>query len=154
MYRTVVTICTTSLTFSNSTFCPHSVFMCSVWISEETAIISLYNIKWLVFIAETECVYCAVRTGYWYILQVNLSSYSLITTPLAIDGCQVLSAETEYTCSAEAVVYVRPEYQEVSVMTITCGRCKYVLSCDWTFRNVLSIELRQQFVMCLFLLLT
>jgi hypothetical protein len=45
MYRTVVTICTTSLTFTNSTFCPHSVFMCFVWISEQTAIISLYNIN-------------------------------------------------------------------------------------------------------------
>jgi len=57
----VVTICTASLTFSNSTFCPHTVFMCSVWISEQTAIISLYSINWLVFITETEC-YCAVRT--------------------------------------------------------------------------------------------
>ena len=58
----MVTICTTSLTFHNSTFCPHSVFMCFVWISEQTAIISLYNINWLVCITETECVYCAVRT--------------------------------------------------------------------------------------------
>ena len=32
MYRTVVTICTTSLTFNNSMFCPHSVFRCFVWI--------------------------------------------------------------------------------------------------------------------------
>jgi len=47
----------------NSTFCPHTVFMCFVWISEQTAIISLYSINWLVFITETECVYCAVRTG-------------------------------------------------------------------------------------------
>jgi hypothetical protein len=31
------------------TFCPHSVFMCFVWISEQTAIISLYNSKGLVF---------------------------------------------------------------------------------------------------------
>ena len=38
--------------------------MCFVWISEQTAIISLYNINWLVFITETECVYWAVRTGY------------------------------------------------------------------------------------------
>jgi len=45
----------------NSTFCPHTVFMCFVWISEQIAIISLYNINWLVFIIETECVYCAVR---------------------------------------------------------------------------------------------
>jgi hypothetical protein len=50
VYRTVVTIFTASLTLNNSTFCPHSVFMCFVWISEQTAIISLYNINWLVFI--------------------------------------------------------------------------------------------------------
>ena len=34
----------------------HSVFMCFVWISEQTAIISLYSINWLVFITETECL--------------------------------------------------------------------------------------------------
>jgi hypothetical protein len=49
-YRTVVTICTTSLTFTNSTFCPHSVFMYFVWTSEQTAIIYLFSINWLVFI--------------------------------------------------------------------------------------------------------
>jgi hypothetical protein len=63
MYRTVVTICTASLTVNNSTVCPHSVFMCFVWISEQTAIISLYNINWLVCITDRECVYCTVRTG-------------------------------------------------------------------------------------------
>ena len=41
-------------------FCPHSVFMCFVWIWEKTAIISLYSINWLVFTTETESVYCAV----------------------------------------------------------------------------------------------
>jgi len=34
-----------------------------VWISEQTAIISLYSINRLVCITETESVYCAVRTG-------------------------------------------------------------------------------------------
>ena len=38
-----------------------------VWISEQTAIIYLYSIDWLVFITKTECVYCAVRTEYIYI---------------------------------------------------------------------------------------
>jgi hypothetical protein len=33
-------------------FCPHSVFVCFVWIWEYTAIISLYNINWLVFITD------------------------------------------------------------------------------------------------------
>ena len=37
--------------------------MCFVWISEQTAIISLYSINWLVFITDAESVYCAVRTG-------------------------------------------------------------------------------------------
>jgi hypothetical protein len=59
--RVYCAVRTGSLTFSNSTFCPHSVFMCFVWISEQTAIISLYSINWLVFITETQCVYCAVR---------------------------------------------------------------------------------------------
>ena len=62
----MVALWTASLTSSNSTFCPHREFMCFVWISEQTAIISLYNINWLVCITETECVYCAVRTGYLY----------------------------------------------------------------------------------------
>jgi len=70
MYHTVVTIGTTSLTFNSSMFCPHTVFVCFVWISEQTAIISLYNINWLVFVTEMECVYCAVRTGSLYITQV------------------------------------------------------------------------------------
>ena len=52
----------------NSTFCPHSVFMCFVWIWEQTAIISLYSINWPVCVTETECVYCAVRTGSLYII--------------------------------------------------------------------------------------
>jgi len=78
MYLTVITICTASLTFSNSTFFSHIIFMCFVWISEQTSIISLYNINWLVFKTETECVYCAVRTGYLYIFQKIGSFWKLI----------------------------------------------------------------------------
>jgi len=40
----VVNICTASLTFTNSTFYPHSVFMCFVRIWEQRAIISLHSI--------------------------------------------------------------------------------------------------------------
>ena len=62
----MVTICTTSLTFNNSTFCPHSVFIYFVRISEQTAIISLYTINWPFCINETVCVYCAVPSGSLY----------------------------------------------------------------------------------------
>ena len=37
--------------------------MCSAWILEEAAIISLYSINLSVFITEAENVYCVVRTG-------------------------------------------------------------------------------------------
>jgi hypothetical protein len=53
------------------TFCPHSVFICFVWIWEQTAIISPYSINWLVFITETECVYCAVRAEFLNIIRVT-----------------------------------------------------------------------------------
>jgi hypothetical protein len=36
--------------------------MCLVWMSQQTAIIFLYRINWLVSVTDTGCVYCAVRT--------------------------------------------------------------------------------------------
>ena len=53
--------------------------MCFVWIWEQTAIISLYSINWLVFITETECVYCAVRTGSVYLREACSSSLYIYT---------------------------------------------------------------------------
>jgi len=50
LWSPVVTILPPGLTTTYSTFCPHSVFMCFVWISKQTAIISLFYINWLVFI--------------------------------------------------------------------------------------------------------
>ena len=81
----MVTICTASLTFNNSTLCPHSVFMCFVWISEQTAIISLYNINWLVFITQTMCVYCPVRTLCTYNVTCADTPNTAITT---LSKCQ------------------------------------------------------------------
>jgi hypothetical protein len=51
--------------------------MCYVWISEQTAIISLYSINWLVFITETECVYCAVRTESWNVIHTTLQAQAV-----------------------------------------------------------------------------
>jgi len=38
----------------------------------KTAIISLCSIYWSVFVTEMECVYCAVRTEYLNVIQVNI----------------------------------------------------------------------------------
>jgi len=52
--------------------------MCFVWISEQTAMLSLYSINWLVFITATGNVYCAVRTGSLYIIQGDSFSLRLL----------------------------------------------------------------------------
>ena len=41
----------------------HTLFMCFVFIWEQTATCATYNINWLVFITEMKSVYSAVRTG-------------------------------------------------------------------------------------------
>ena len=47
--------------------------MCFVWISEQTAIISLYSINLSVFETEAESVYCAVLIG--SLNQTDTASY-------------------------------------------------------------------------------
>ena len=42
---------------------PHTVFMCFVFIWEQTAACATYSINWLVFITQMKNVYSAVRTG-------------------------------------------------------------------------------------------
>jgi hypothetical protein len=49
----------------------HTVYLSFMWISEQTAIISLNNINWLVFTREAESVHCAVRAGSSTILQIR-----------------------------------------------------------------------------------
>ena len=44
----------------------HTVFMCFVFIWEQTATCATYSINWLVFITEMKRVYCAVQTGSLY----------------------------------------------------------------------------------------
>jgi len=80
LYNPVVSICTTSLSFNNCTFCPHCMYLfcicrrtindlCQlqhkliVFISEKTATCVNYCIMWLVFVTEMGSVYSAVRLG-------------------------------------------------------------------------------------------
>jgi putative hemolysin len=86
------------LPFNSSTFCPHSVFMCVVWISEQTAIISLYSINWLVFITETECVYCAVRSGSLNII--------LRSAPHSVFMCFVWISEQTAIISLYSIIWL------------------------------------------------
>ena len=80
----------------NSTFCPHSVFMCFVWIWEQTAIISLYNINWLGFITETGSVYYAVRAG---------SLIQVVFVFKVFSSCHYHSTHSPYSSSSTRCSY-------------------------------------------------
>jgi len=46
-----------SLTITICEFCPDSVSMCFVWISEQTAFVSLHNINWFIVLLKRQSVY-------------------------------------------------------------------------------------------------
>lgn len=61
------------LTLKYYTFFPHGAFTrCSVWFSEQTCISSLYIIHLMVFITESEFVYCPVGNESLNLIQLNL----------------------------------------------------------------------------------
>ena len=125
----------------HATFCPHSVFMCFMWIWEQTANISLYSIDWLVFITETECVYCAVRSAFYvlptqciYVFCVDLrtnSDYFTVQHWLVgfynRDG-ECLLRDTFYILRAAHTVYLRvlcgsENKQRLFTYTALTNRC-------------------------------
>jgi len=59
-----VTLCTNSFEHYKILHSARSVFVCFLWISEQTVNFALLSIQELVFITEMARVYCAVRTGY------------------------------------------------------------------------------------------
>jgi len=83
MYRLVVTIYTAILTFNNSMFCPHSVFMFCMDLRTKQRLFHCTALTGLVFITERESVYCAVRSTFYvlptqciYVFCVNLRTNS------------------------------------------------------------------------------
>ena len=78
----------------NCTFCLHSVFMCFVWIWEQTAIISLYSINCLVFITETECL---LRGTDWIFI------YNSTFCPHSVFMCFVWIWEQTATCATYTI---------------------------------------------------
>jgi hypothetical protein len=64
--------------------------MCFEWISEQTAIISIYNINLSAFITEAESVYCAVRTG--SLNQIQFRPYRINCPACPVRKCGVANS--------------------------------------------------------------
>jgi len=99
----VVTVYTARINIQQFPFCPQSVFKCFVWISEQTAIISLYSNNWLVFITETECVYCAVRTKSWNIIHTTLQAQAVSRRPVTAEARVRSQASPGGICGGHSV---------------------------------------------------
>jgi hypothetical protein len=63
------------------TFCPHTVFLWFLWISQKWAIISLYSINLLIFTVGMVCVHCVVGTETFNTIQVNSPIKSVTESP-------------------------------------------------------------------------
>jgi hypothetical protein len=68
--------------------------MCFVWISEQIALISLYSINCLVFVTETERVYCAVRT--LCTTRFNIQQFYVLSTQCVYVFCVDLRTNSDY----------------------------------------------------------
>lgn len=56
-----------------STFRPHTLFMCVVRFSQFITITSLRRIHWFLFLSETHCVLCDVRTDILCTMWINFN---------------------------------------------------------------------------------
>ena len=81
------------LTLNKSTFCPHTVFMCFMRISEQTAIISLYSINWLVFITEFNPL---KPSGHYLYHQFNVQQFYVLPTHCIYVVCMYLRTNSDY----------------------------------------------------------
>ena len=111
---------TFGLTFNNSTFCPHSVFMCFVWIPEQRVIISLYSINWLVCITETVCLLRGtdwVFIGFTWIPEQTaiISLYSINWLVFITEAeCVYCAVRTGYIC----FVWISEQTATISLYSI------------------------------------
>ena len=104
----MVTLRTTNLTLINSTFCPHTLFLCFVRTSKQTATSTLNSINWLVFITVAESVYSAVRTDSIYkaitfsVSNVNPHEYPVqmkaINQFAVVTGCKLAKYVASKLC--------------------------------------------------------
>ena len=72
----------------------HSVFMCFVWVWEETAIISLYSINWLIFVTKP------FKGGYYTYHQLNIHSSTFYPRSVFVCLCGSQNLLRLFPCTA------------------------------------------------------
>ena len=122
----------------NSTFCPHSVFVCFVWISEQTAIISVYSINCLVFITETECL---LRSTDWIFI------YNSTFGPHIVFMCFVWIWEQTAImslCNINWMVFITETECVYCAVRTEYLKIIQVISSHWSAGRILRADVLQQ----------
>jgi hypothetical protein len=121
----------------NSTCCSHNAFMCFVCISEQTAIISLNKINWLVFITETGRLLRGTDWVFIYNASLNKNLRSAHTLYLCVlFGSQNKQPLFPYTALGDWFLYSACKNNHNTVDVETCNSVQTVSHlCDGDIRN-------------------
>ena len=93
----------------------HTVFVCFVFIWEQTTTCATYSINWLVFITGMKSVYCAVRTG---------SLHPILRSAHTVFMCFVFIWKQTTTCATYSITWL------VFITEIMCLQ----RGTDWVFK--------------------
>lgn len=104
----------TTIKFHNKIYSPHrtSVFLCSVEFSQQSEVLYLHRIDLLASVRKKTCVYCAVRTGFLYIIQVKFS-------PVGYAMVQKVSSRS---LNSEAVFDTTSDHTRFVVVKVALGQ--------------------------------
>jgi len=100
----------------------HSEVACFLWCSEQTAVVSLRNINWLVCIMKTECVYCAVRAAVTW-LGWLVSAEARVLSQARF--CDIYGGQSGSETSFSLSTSVFPCHHSTSVPYSSSTHCSY-----------------------------
>ena len=118
---------------------PHTVFMCFVFISEQTATCATYSINWSVFITQMKCVYSAVRTGCLnsavcaWALNVNIAT--TVRSTHTVFMCFVFISEKTATCASYSINWLIFITQMKSVYSAVRPSSLNRAVCAWALKG-------------------
>ena len=141
---------------------PQNVFMCFVFIWEQTATCATYSINWLVFITEMKSVYSTVRTGSLnkavcasslkptgHVMHQQFNIQQLYALPQNVFMCFVFIWEQTATCATYSInwlVFITQMKSVYSTVRTVYLNKAGVFSLGW-IKNVLNVHFSAHFAL-------
>jgi len=120
--------------FQNHTFFPHSVFVCFIWFSQHTTIVSLYSVNELVFVMDMEYVLCEIGPSLYGLSRkifILVHSLRLLLCGLPLGICQ--RNQTLRLCATNStitllmyIIYTRYNKKAIMLLIYSMRRIIYI----------------------------